>query len=75
MSTQKFGIGDTVRCNAKSNVRSSPGIQSGNLVGTQPVGAVGIVVAGPQSAGTYLWYEIAFDVGVDGWVGSGTLNQ
>jgi len=67
MPTQKFQIGNTVRCNTQSNIRSSPGIQTDNKLGTQPLGATGTVVEGPVPAGAHLWWRINFDGGVDGW--------
>lgn len=71
----KFMIGDTVRCNVQSNIRSSAGIKPDNKIGTQPIGATGTVQDGPVVAGAYIWWRINFDSGVDGWVGEGTLNQ
>src|SRR3990167_3198136 len=75
MPTQKFQIGNTVRCNTQSNIRSSPGIQTDNKLGTQPLGATGTVVEGPVPAGAHTWWRINFGGGVDGWCGEGTLNQ
>jgi hypothetical protein len=45
----------------------------GVVRGTQPVGARGVVTAGPTFAVNVWWWEINFDTGFDGWVRESTL--
>lgn len=63
-STVKFRIGDRVRTTAAVRVRQSP---NGDQVGSQPQGALGMVINGPVKAGSHVWYRINYDTGVDGW--------
>lgn len=78
---------DVVMTSAGMNVRATPGI-SNNVVGQQPLGSRGTVIADSQcdSGSTYRWWSVNFDLGPDGWVvqdyltlvnrpGGGTLNQ
>lgn len=41
---------------------------SGTEVGTQPLGAEGVMINGPVQAASRPWVEVNFDSGVDGWV-------
>lgn len=47
-------------------VRAS-GSGSGGLLGVQPPGSPGRVVGGPTPDGDDLWWQIAYDSGLDGW--------
>src|SRR5262245_57756184 len=62
-------IGDRVQANSTVNVRQTP---AGAPLGTQSAGSQGTVVGGPTVASlsgtSYIWYNINFDAGVDGWV-------
>lgn len=65
-----FISGDRVKTTGTANVRSGPK-GSAAQVGTQPIGALGTVLAGPvvDSTGDKLTrYNVNFDSGVDGWV-------
>ncbi len=68
----KFSIGSVVRVTGGYlNVRSAPST-SGALLGTQPVPANqsydhGIVVGGPISANDYIWWNVDYHTGPDGW--------
>ncbi|MGH8587161.1 MAG: hypothetical protein ACREWE_13615, partial [Gammaproteobacteria bacterium] len=67
-----FAIGARVQVvNETINVRETPG---GTLLGTQPVGSLGTVVAGPEvTPNGVIWYRIDYDSGVDGWSGQDNL--
>ncbi len=71
----QLSVGSRVQANGAVNVRSTP---AGTSLGTQPLGALGTITAGPQTAtlnGTsYTWWNVNFDSGVDGWVASIGLN-
>jgi hypothetical protein len=71
----KFTNGQQVTPSATMSVRSAP---AGNVLGTQPVGAVGGVVAGPAfailSGQNIWWWNVSFTTGVSGWVGEDSLN-
>jgi hypothetical protein len=64
----EFNIGDRVMVNIDPTlrVRSSAAL-SGSVLGEQPVGALGTVVAGPVSADGYTWWQINYDSAPDGW--------
>jgi hypothetical protein len=71
-------IGSRVRVVQTINVRATPG---GTLLGTQPTGALGRIVAGPQqaaisgsgSATRFTFWQIDYDSGVDGWSGQDNI--
>ena len=70
----KFAIGARVQVvNTTINVRATPG---GTLLGTQPVGSLGTVLAGPAvTPNGVIWYQIDYDSGVDGWSGQDNLDN
>ncbi len=72
----KFFLNDRVRANVDQGVRNTP---NGTLLGSQRLGALGTILDGPASANGYLWWNVNFDTGVDGWtIASGLtklLNQ
>ncbi len=61
-----FSIGQRVQTTAGLNVRSTPNT-SGTLLGTQALGALGTVLAGPTNASGYNWWQINYDTGADGF--------
>jgi hypothetical protein len=66
-AVDKFVIGDRVQVSIASiNVRDAP---AGNLIGTQPQGALGTVLAGPVVAGpdNFTYWNFNYDTGTDGW--------
>ncbi len=67
LSQSVFPLNARIKTTAKVNVRSSASITT-NILGTQTVGSVGTVVAGPNSGSGYTWWQINFDSGVDGFV-------
>ncbi len=64
-----YKIGESIQVNTGDgsllNVREP---DNGSLVGQQADGSQGSVMTGPTSAGSYNWWEVDFDTGVDGWV-------
>ena len=48
------------------NVRSAPST-TGTLLGTQSVGALGTIIGGPTNANGFNWWNVNYDIGVDGW--------
>ena len=70
-TTNKFVIGDRVQAIASINVRGTPG---GTLLYTQPMDALGTVIAGPtQTPNGVIWWQIDYDSGTDGWSGEDNL--
>src|SRR6266536_990276 len=70
MSVTSFASGDRVKTSGTANIRSGSSA-SATLLGTQPPGALGTILAGPviDSAGDKLLrWDIDFDSGVDGLV-------
>jgi hypothetical protein len=77
--TSSLVIGSRVQVvNGAMNVRATAG---GTLLGTQPVGAFGRIVGGPQLAAIsgsgsttkYTYWQIDYESGVDGWSGQDNL--
>jgi hypothetical protein len=68
-------IGDRVQLTGGTIVRSTP---AGALVGSQPGGAQGGVLAGPTLAilngVPSIWWNVNFDLGVNGWVQDSLLT-
>ena len=70
-TTSKFVIGDTVQATASINVRGTPG---GTLLYTQPMDALGTVIAGStQTPNGVIWWQIDYDSGTEGWSGEDNL--
>ena len=66
-----FKIGDRVSMTKNVNVRTSGLISATTLIGTNPLGSIGTLIAGPtQSTDGMIWFNINFDAGFDGWVGT-----
>jgi hypothetical protein len=64
VTSNKFIIGDRVHTTSNLKVRSTA---NGTLLGTQKKGSYGTVTAGPVTSGNYIWWNVNFDAGVDGW--------
>lgn len=64
----EFAIGNRIMCFRSTNVRATAAL-SGNLVGTQPQGATGLIVGGPVEMDNIIWWQVNFDSGADGWAG------
>ena len=65
-ATAAFGIGDRMVTTANLNVRASASA-NGTLLGNQSQGSLGTLVGGPTIADGYIWWNINYDTGVDGW--------
>ncbi|MBI2096987.1 MAG: peptidoglycan-binding protein, partial [Candidatus Sungbacteria bacterium] len=70
----KFTVGDRILVSVRVKVRSSPAIQN-NRLGAQSVGASGTVVSGPVQADDYIWWNINYDSGTDGWSAGNFLKK
>jgi len=71
-SGDKFNIGDIVRVTTNLNVRPEPGssleITDPDYPGYAPTGTIGIVLSGPSSADSYIWWEVDYGPGLyTGW--------
>jgi len=64
----QFNIGDRVMVNSDPTLRvRSTAALAGTVLGEQPVGTLGTVVAGPVNADGYKWWQINYDSAPDGW--------
>jgi uncharacterized protein YgiM (DUF1202 family) len=68
----KFSRGERiVTTTSTTNVYAAPTPASpsmmGNLLGTQPLGTLGVVSSGPIYAYSYGWWLVNYDTGPDGW--------
>lgn len=67
-ASSTFSIGMRVQTIAALNVRSKAGTSGGSkLLCTQPAGAPGSIIDGPQTASGYTWWNVNYDSGCDGW--------
>ena len=72
--TTTFKIGDRISVKNNVNVRTSGMIAPSTLIGVNPLGSQGVLVAGPvvssDAFGVITWFNVNFDTGFDGWVGA-----
>ena len=62
-----FAVSDRIQVYGGSvRVRSTPST-SGTSLGTQTSGKLGTVVGGPVTANGYIWWNVNYDTGADGW--------
>src|SRR3989338_8678886 len=61
-----FLPGDRVKTRANLNARAMPSIK-GDIVGAEPKGSLGTIVAGPTNAGGYTWWQIDYDNNISWW--------
>jgi CubicO group peptidase (beta-lactamase class C family) len=66
--------GTRVLTRTTAEVRASP-LSDANVVGTQPVGRLGSITAGPVTLGNDTWWEIDYAAGADGWSVEDTLVE
>ncbi|MFZ2522871.1 MAG: right-handed parallel beta-helix repeat-containing protein, partial [Minisyncoccia bacterium] len=64
--SNKFTIGQRIQTSATLNVRSQASLTA-TVIGTQPYGAAGTITGGPVNQGTFNWWNVNYDTGVDGW--------
>jgi hypothetical protein len=67
-----FSIGQSVATTDVTNVRAAA---DGTLLGRQPKGAIGTILAGPMavSGNAVTWYQVTFFTAPSGWVGADML--
>ncbi len=74
VSTTTFKIGDRISVTKNVNVRTTGLIDASTLIGVNPMGSQGVLVAGPTVSsdqyGVITWFNVNFDTGYDGWVGA-----
>jgi hypothetical protein len=66
VSTQ-FTSGQRIRTTSNLVVRNSASISNRNFSGLQFKGSLGTIIGGGQSSSGYIWWNINYDSGVDGW--------
>ena len=71
-SGDKFNIRDNIRVTTNLNVRPEPGssleITDPDYPGYAPTGTLGIVLSGPSSADSFIWWEVDYGPGsYTGW--------
>ena len=73
-ASSTFKIGDRVAMTKQVNVRTTGLLSTTTLIGTNPTGSQGVLVAGPTVTsdryGVITWFNVNFDSGFDGWVGA-----
>jgi chitodextrinase len=75
-SAESIVIGSRVMATTSVKVRSRASAnKTSKILGTQPIGALGVVVAGPVQGSAYTWWKTDFDSGVDGWVVESSLAK
>ena len=76
VASTKFTTNQQVQANTTVNVRSTAG--NTTSLGTQALNAIGSVIGGPVAAllnsVSYIWWNINFTSGVDGWVAEDGLD-
>ena len=74
-----FKIGDRVSMKNNVNVRTTGLLAATTLIGTNPQGSTGALVAGPTVTndryGQITWFNVNFDSGFDGWVGADNYTK
>ena len=61
-----LAVGSRVTTTANLNVRSSASAGASKL-GTESIGAQGVVIGGPTTASGHTWWQVNFDNGISGW--------
>jgi hypothetical protein len=69
-----FAIGDRVETIKVTNVRAS-GTLTGTLLGTQAIGSLGTILAGPVQMNNITWWQVNYDNGADGWSGEDNFTK
>ena len=68
--------GDRIELFRSANIRTAATISAATLVGVNPHGARGTILAGPTTGvSNSTWYNINFDIGHDGWCVSDNYTQ
>ncbi|OHA17483.1 MAG: hypothetical protein A3G52_04585 [Candidatus Taylorbacteria bacterium RIFCSPLOWO2_12_FULL_43_20] len=58
---------DRVKTTEGVNVRGTPIITNSNILGSQTRGVIGTIIDGPRIASGYVWWDVNYDSGADGW--------
>jgi hypothetical protein len=66
VNSSTFSIGDRVQTTSNLNVRTCASL-SCTTIATEPTGAKGTIIGGPQNADGYTWWQIRYDDGITGW--------
>ena len=68
--------GDRIELFRSANIRTAATISAATLIGVNPHGARGTILAGPTTGvSNSTWYNINFDIGHDGWCVSDNYTQ
>ena len=67
-SQAKFSMGDRIKATANLNIRATPST-SGTLLGSRPLGSLGIIEGGPSSGDGYTWWKVKWDA-LGGFIGT-----
>jgi len=63
-----FNVGDRVRAATSGlNVRPCAGLSCTPPLGSEALGSEGTVIAGPETSDGYLWWDVDWDDGKEGW--------
>ena len=73
-SLKSLYVSYSIRTLSEVNVRSL-GSLGGAILGTQSVGALGSILSGPVCADGYVWWNINYATGVDGWSAEANLVE
>lgn len=63
----KFSVGDRISTTSNLRVRDKPGMSGTRILGVAPRGHDGKILDGPRAAGSYQWWKVEFDGGLEGW--------
>jgi uncharacterized protein YgiM (DUF1202 family) len=66
IDTSGLPYGTNISAQATTNIRSAPRT-SASRVGSAVAGDLGFIMGGPESADGYLWYQVHWQNGTEGW--------
>ena len=78
--TPKFNIGDTIQTTDNVNVRTGPGtnyleIEDPEYKGYAPKYSIGVIIGGPETSGSYVWWKVSYEAGYTGWSAQNWLEN
>ena len=71
-SAPQFTIGETVTPTGLIYLRSAP-LSSAAAIGSEPLGARGVVINGPTVSGITTYFQVAFSDNLTGWIYQGVI--
>jgi hypothetical protein len=71
-SAPQFTIGETVTPTGLIWLRSAP-LSSAPAIGSEPLGAQGVVINGPTTSGITTYFQVAFSDNLTGWIYQGVI--